>query len=60
MDDVAAMKLPVPPYDVTRLNKAAQAFTRSQYDGAMRTLRSLRLADFDPITVSFSFGISDG
>jgi hypothetical protein len=59
MDDVAAMKLPVPPYELTRLNRAAQAFTRFQYDGAMRSLRSLRLADFDPITVRTSLDSAD-
>jgi hypothetical protein len=53
MEDVAAMKLPVPPYDVERLDRAARSFTQLGYAGAMDSLRQTTLADYRPIIVSW-------
>lgn len=60
MDEVRELKhLPVPSYDVRLLNRAALLFTTVGRDKALQTLKSLKLADFDPIIVScLSLGVA--
>ena len=53
MDSVKALtNLPVPEYDVERLNQAALAFTTKGAREGMRHMISLRKADYRPISVS--------
>jgi hypothetical protein len=49
MDEVAKLKLPVPPYDTVRLDWAASLF---QQKDAIRLLKQSKLADYRPIIVS--------
>jgi hypothetical protein len=52
MDQVRAMKnIPVPAYDVARLDMAVLAFTRMGSEKALRHMASTRLADYKPIVV---------
>ena len=43
--------LPVPDYDVERLNKAASAFTSLGSKSALKHVASLKLADYNPVIV---------
>lgn len=52
MEQVAALTLPVPPYDVVRVDKAIKCYTKYGRDKALAMMRALKLSDFDPITVS--------
>lgn len=52
MEEVRRMKMPVPPYDVRRLNAAVEAYTAYGRDDAIRYLKSLKLADFNPMVWS--------
>lgn len=53
MDSVKALNsLPVPDYDVERLNQAALAFTAKSARDGMKQMISLKKADYRPITVS--------
>lgn len=52
MDAVAQLQMPVPPYDVRRLNKAVESYTAMGPDKALKYLQSLKLSDFNPIEVS--------
>lgn len=55
MDEVAKLKLPVPAWDVNRLNKAASAFTNMGRDKALMYMQSLKLEDYgDPLEVGMS------
>ncbi len=51
MDQVAALTLPVPTYDVQRLDRAVSLYTALGREGALRAMRHLKLADFSPIIV---------
>lgn len=58
MDEVHKLKLPVPPWDVNRLNKAASAFTTMGRDKAIKYMLSLKLEDYgDPLEVSAGVGV---
>lgn len=53
MEDAADLKLPVPAYDVERLNRAASTFTSlGDRDAALEVMRRSKPADFHPIVVS--------
>lgn len=53
MDQVKSLSnLPVPNYDVERLNKAASAFTTLGSRSAMKHMASLKLPDYNPIIAS--------
>jgi hypothetical protein len=54
MDEVAGLKLPVPPYDVTRLDLAIKRFTALEKQLAYRAMRNASVDEFKPITVSFA------
>ena len=55
MDSVKAVNhLPVPDYDVERLNQAATAFTSKGSRDGMRYMISLKKADYRPISVSLT------
>jgi len=55
MDSVkSANHLPVPDYDVERLNQAATAFTSKGSRDGMRYMISLKKADYRPISVSLT------
>lgn len=50
MDEAHELTLPVPPWDVNRINKAAQAFTTMGREKALIYLLSLKLEDYgDPL-----------
>lgn len=49
MDQVATLTMPVPSYDVRRLNKAVESYTTMGPEKALEYLQSLKLADFHPI-----------
>lgn len=54
MQEVQQLKLPVPSYDVERLNRAAQTYTSltGDRDEAFQVMRHLKLSSFNPIIVS--------
>lgn len=53
MEDVAELKLPVPAYDVERLNRAAILCTSlPNRDAALEFMRASKLPAFRPIAVS--------
>ncbi|WVQ84001.1 hypothetical protein IAT38_006146 [Cryptococcus sp. DSM 104549] len=52
MDDVKALKLAVPPWDVNRLNLAIASYTTMGRTQAFQYMRRTRLADFKPIIFS--------
>lgn len=53
MEDVAELDLPVPPYNVERLNRAATTFASlGSREAALEAMRRSKLSDFKPITVS--------
>lgn len=43
------LKMPVPPYDVRRMNEAVESFTDMGATKALQHMKSLKLADFNPI-----------
>nr|XP_031861887.1 uncharacterized protein CI109_002716 [Kwoniella shandongensis]KAA5528959.1 hypothetical protein CI109_002716 [Kwoniella shandongensis] len=49
MEEVAAMKLAVPSYDVERLNMAIASYTTMGREKALKYMRSTRLSSFRPI-----------
>ena len=53
MGEAAALKLPIPYYDVERLDQEVFAYTTLGRDKALRVLRALNLDDFRPVIVSF-------
>jgi hypothetical protein len=54
MQEVQQLKLPVPSYDVERLNRAATTYTslNGDRDEAFQVMRHLKLSSFNPIIVS--------
>lgn len=46
MDQVARLNLPVPPYDINRLNKAVTAFNTMGHDAALAFMKTQKLEDF--------------
>lgn len=53
MEDVRQLKMPIPSFDVRRLNRAIEAYTTMGRDKALKYMQSLKLADFNPIEVSW-------
>jgi hypothetical protein len=54
MQNAAKLSLPVPAWDVERLNRSAISYTTLGPDRGMKALTSLKLADYRPIIVSHS------
>ncbi|WWD07955.1 hypothetical protein V865_006064 [Kwoniella europaea PYCC6329] len=52
MDEVRSFKLPVPSYDVERLNLAIDSYTTMGREKATQFMRRTKLADFKPIHFS--------
>jgi len=52
MEEEMKLKMPVPAYDVRRMNKAVESFTTMGPEKALSYMQSLKLADFNPIEVS--------
>ncbi|OCF37587.1 hypothetical protein I316_00713 [Kwoniella heveanensis BCC8398] len=52
MDEVRAMDLAVPPWDVERLNLAMASYTNLGREKALKYMRRTKLADFKPIHFS--------
>lgn len=46
MDDVARLNLPIPPYDINRLNKAVHAFHTMGADAGFKYMQAQKLEDF--------------
>ncbi|GMK59807.1 hypothetical protein CspeluHIS016_0900240 [Cutaneotrichosporon spelunceum] len=46
MDDVASLNLPVPPYDINRMNKAVVAYHDKGAEEGLKYMKSQKLADF--------------
>lgn len=44
--------MPVPPYDVRRMNMAVESYTAMGSEAALQHMQSRKLADFNPIEVS--------
>lgn len=52
MDEVTRLNLPVPPFDINRLNKAVNAYTTMGHDQGLAFMRTLKLEDFgNPLIV---------
>ncbi|KAL1409778.1 putative PHD type zinc finger protein with BAH domain-containing protein [Vanrija albida] len=49
MEEIRGLSLPVPSYDIRLLNRAPLLFTTVGRDKALQALKSLKLADFNPI-----------
>jgi hypothetical protein len=54
MDVVESYGLPVPPYDVERLNTAAIMFRAFGRDEALKRMTALKYEDYKPIIVSLT------
>jgi hypothetical protein len=52
MDEVNAMSLDTPPYDLARINLALRLYKSFGRESALSKMRNSRPADFDPIIVS--------
>ena len=48
------MNLPVPAYDVERIDRALSAFTTQGREAALNTMRTSRANDFNVVAVSTS------
>ena len=55
MDEVNAMSLDTPPYDLARINLALRLYKNFGREAALSKMRNSRPADFDPIIVSPSY-----
>lgn len=56
MDQVAKLNLPVPPSDISRLNKAVNAYYTMGHDAGLQFMRSQKLEDFgNPLIVSCAY-----
>lgn len=52
MNEVSQMMLPVPEYDVERVDRALATYTSLGHQAALSKMRSSRVSDFNPIEVS--------
>ncbi|ORX34360.1 hypothetical protein BD324DRAFT_635569 [Kockovaella imperatae] len=48
MNDLQSLKMPVPPYNVDRLNRGVLLYTTLGHDRALKIMRGMRLDDFPP------------